>query len=121
MSLFNYRLVVHHLVVMKALHDVQFTACIGCTEFSIQRIPKLLPVCYVQVHITQTVGKDAQNTSSQGRVGFLELFLIFIRHSSLRLAISDPKYFQSSKPERGLDLPPLEVHTSEFIRSQCIG
>src|SRR6266508_5708381 len=104
MSLFNYRSVVHHLVVMKAFHDVQFTACIGCTEFSIQCIIKLLPVCYVQIHITQMVGKNAQNASSQGRVGFLELFLISIRYSYLRLAINDPKYFQSSKPERGLNL-----------------
>src|SRR5438132_5180277 len=114
MSLFNYRSVVHHLVVMKALHDVQFTACIDCTEFSIQCIPKLLPVCYVQIHITQTVGNNAQNASSQGRVSFLELFLIFIRYGSLRLSINDPEYFQSSKPKRGLNLPSLEVHTDEF-------
>src|SRR5438105_2523273 len=57
----------------------------------------------------------------RAELAFLELFLIFIRYSSLRLAISDPEFFQSSKPERCLNLPPLEVHTGEFIRHQRIG
>ena len=82
MSLFDYRTVVHHPDVMEALHDVQFTASIGCTEFSIQCIPELFTICYVHVHITQTISKNTQNASDEESIVFLELVLILVRYSS---------------------------------------
>src|SRR5215216_607988 len=119
MSLFNHRTVIHHLVVMKTFHDVQFTACICCTKFCIQCIPQSLSVIYVHVHITQTVSKNTQNASHKHSIGFPEFSLIFVSHS-LWSTNTNVENFQSSKPERGLHLPPLKVHTGKLIRPQCI-
>src|SRR6266508_1580467 len=53
--------------------------------------------------------------------GFRELFLIIIRQFAFRLAITDPENIHSRQPERGLNLPPLKVHSGELLRLQCIG
>src|SRR3954470_17682545 len=75
MSLFDYSTVNHHLVVVKALHDVQFTACIGCTKFCFQCIPELFAVFYVHIHITQTSIKNTQNTAMEDSSVFFEPLL----------------------------------------------
>jgi hypothetical protein len=99
---------------MKALHDVQFTASICSTKLGVQCILELLPVFYVHKHITQTVSKNAQNTSHKDSIGFLKLFLILVRHSSFRFAFTNLEHFHRGQPKLSLVLPPLEVHTDNL-------
>ena len=69
---------------MEALHDVQFTASICCTELNVQCLPELFTIWDGHVHIKQLVVKNAQNASHKGKIGFLELVLILLRYSSFR-------------------------------------
>jgi hypothetical protein len=55
MSLLHYRMVVHHLVVMEALHEVQFIACICCIIPPSKNIPDHLRICHVYVDIDNAV------------------------------------------------------------------
>src|SRR3954469_5912335 len=121
MSLFDYSMVIHHLVVVKALHDVQLTACIGCIEFCFQCIPELFAVFYVHIHITQTSIKNTQNTATNDSSIFLELILSFLRLSSSRRTITNFPHTHGLEPELALDLLSFKPHTtSEFFRFHCI-
>ena len=82
----------------------------------IQCITKLLIVCYVHIHITRTAIKNAQNACPEDNIGFLKLFLIFIRYSSFVHVFTNIEHFQSFKPELTSHLPVLKVHTGELIR-----
>src|SRR3954464_2776625 len=104
MSLLNHRKVLSHLKIMKALHDIQFTASICSTKLGIQCIPELLSVFYVHKHITQTVSKNAQNTSHKDSISILELLLILVRYSSLRFAFTDVEHFHRGQPNLRLVL-----------------
>src|SRR5512142_3199304 len=121
MSLFDYRTVVSHLVVMKLLHDIQIIASISSTEFSIQCIPQLLSVGYMHIHLDQTIAKNAKNASHKESSGFLELLLLFNSKNSFRFANTHPEAFHSCQPQNDPDLPSLKMHTGKFIWPQCIG
>jgi hypothetical protein len=42
-------------------------------------------------------------------------FLLFKSHYAFRFAFTNMEHIYSDKPERDLDLPPLEVHIREFL------
>ena len=63
MSLFYNRTVVHHPEVMKAIHGIQFTARIGCIILGNQSILQFFYICYVHVHINQTISKNTYHAS----------------------------------------------------------
>src|SRR4051812_3284331 len=121
MSLLDYSTVIHHLVVVKALHDVQLTACIGCTEFCFQCIPELFAVFHVHIHITQTSIKNTQNAATEDSSVFLELILSFLRWSSSRRTITNFHTPMASSQGWHLICHPLKpippVNFSGFIAS----
>src|SRR5512136_431249 len=119
MSLFDYRTVVSHFVVMKLLHDIQIIASISSTEFSIHCIPQLLSVGHMHIHLDQTIAKHAKNASHKESSGLIEFFLLISIKNAHRL--THPEAFHSCQPQSDLDLPSLKVHTGKFIRPQCIG
>jgi hypothetical protein len=100
---------------MKALYDIQFTASICGTKLRVQCVSEPLPVFYVHEHVTQMVSKNAQNASHKDSIGFLELFLILVRHSSFRFVFTDLEHFHCGQPKLSLVLPPLKVHTGKLI------
>ena len=120
MSLFYNKIVVHHLEVMKALHGIQFTARIGCIILGNQSILQFFYICYVHVHINQTIMQNTYHASHKDMIGIRELSPLLRRMITCWNTKSCFPYIQYSKSETDLDLPSLEVHTGKLVRPPCI-
>jgi hypothetical protein len=74
----------NHLIVMKALYDVQFFVCIWSTIGSVQMIPQSLCVSYMHHWIIQMIWRHIMHSSHKDIISFLEFTLILIRDIFLR-------------------------------------
>jgi hypothetical protein len=73
MSLLNNRAIISHLIIMKALHDIQVTTSIRCAILSSKCIPQLLPVSVLHICINQTLNKNTKNCSRKETTSAIEM------------------------------------------------
>jgi hypothetical protein len=69
------------------------------------------------IRIIQLVNKGIKNCYHEDSIGMV-IFFCFRNHYALRFAFTNMEHIHSGKPERGLDLSTLKVHTIEFLWPQ---
>src|SRR6266540_245650 len=72
MSLFYYRTVINHSVVMKLLHDVQLTVCIRDPKLGLKCLPQFLASEQVHICIHKVLTKNANHGAPKQVVSSLE-------------------------------------------------
>src|SRR6266540_3721740 len=86
MSLFYYRTVINHSVVMKLLHDVQLTVCIRDPKLGLKCLPQFLASEQVHICIHKVLTKNANHGAPKQVVSSLERSILIRGERTYRLA-----------------------------------
>src|SRR6266508_5381587 len=85
-SLFHYRMVINHFVVMELLHDVQLTAYIRDPKLGLKCLPHFLASEQVHICIHKVLTKNANHGAPKQVVSSLECSILIRGERTYRLA-----------------------------------
>src|SRR6266508_3182372 len=86
MSLFYYKTIINHSVVMELLHDIQFTACIRDPKLGLKCLPQFLASEQVHICIHKVLTKNVNHGTPKEVVSSLEHSILIRGERTYRLA-----------------------------------
>src|SRR6266508_6446904 len=117
MSLFYYRTVINHFVVMELLHDVQLTTCIRDPKLGLKCLPHFLASKQVHICIHKVLTKNANHGAPKEVISSLERTILIRGERTYRLAKRNMTDIHDRQPKNHFSTPSLIICA---ITNNCI-
>src|SRR6266498_2686917 len=109
MSLFYYKTVINHFVVMELLHDVQLTACIRDPKLGLKCLPHFLTSEQVHICIHKLLTKNANHGAPKEIISSLERIILIRGERTYRLAKRNMIDIHGHQPKDHFCTPSLVI------------